>query len=1053
MWFFSEATGPELTSADKALDFSAAVPSPLTVTRSGTAGLSRDNSGRWVSAPANTARSWYDPITLEIPYTLVEPERSQLLYRTRQPTLTAVQATTSYNSTIQTPFGPGSILFVPNTTSTTHGWNLFFGTASHGAALADNTTVALSAVLRPSGTYTNITFFLLNRTNIYSSVQVALEGNGSVVSSTGVISAEVRRDTDGFYTVEIVNNYGTGTTTPSFNAGFHDQTGTRTFAGNGTSGFYLAYIGAEIGSEVTSPIINAGTSVITRPADVLSGTSEWIESGSKTFGMVYVPMSRGTATVLNISGIDQLTLTNTPSSVSMTASVGLDQVASITAPAPPRRVERTVVMTMTAGSVLMTQDGAVIGSDNSGTKVPGAFSSMRIGDTVAGGSGGPMLVRLIKYWSEALPQDSSISYSDDLTQEFDTQQKISVSVQPTLTITPAASSLSLLVLLSGEPIGTSVFYSTADETALSGVDYVGASGTLPIPPGATSGTISIGLLPRGEITDKTFKIVLNSATGASISKGICVVLLMRKLPQNAPASTKMEFGASLPADVSLVRPSPAWTRNSTGVWTQVAANAYRQHFVASGVSGLLIEPAAAEQYLFDSVDPSFVVAGGTRTIVTSEVTPAGSRQIQFRENTDAGSHKLSLTLGAGTGITPSSAFAVSFIIRPVSRGHFVLFIKGTDNIPRTIVLDLTGTGTATSVYPELSILVERDPFRPSWYRVSVSQPQAANAGVPAIIDILCALQGGNSSFSGTSGSGFDLCHIQVEPGAGSSSPIIVTGAADKTVRAADILKASGTWHQRQTYSLGVRFRRLRDSPATQRLWMAKDVANQAMGVEIKNGVMSYDVAGQVPLVTFEVQANGTQTAWPLPNSGTDGPAYTVIVTVDGAFQATGAYTLANNTVTFDTPPPSNATVEIRGLPFANVVLESTGTGDKAVWILPGAVTTGAASLLISVDGIIQNPNTYSIAADQLTFTQIPPFGSIISVRRIGASVQFQAITASGTPTTLTMAQAAAAGPSSLLVSVDGLLQTVSSYATAGTTLTLSQAPPANAQVDIRFLSR
>ena len=60
----------------------------------------------------------------------------------------------------------------------------------------------------------------------------------------------------------------------------------------------------------------------------------------------------------------------------------------------------------------------------------------------------------------------------------------------------------------------SVNYTTANNSALAGVDYTAASGTLTILPGNTQGNISVQLLNRSEPTDKSFSLILTSASQA-----------------------------------------------------------------------------------------------------------------------------------------------------------------------------------------------------------------------------------------------------------------------------------------------------------------------------------------------------------------------------------------------------------------------------------------------------------------------------------------------------------------------------------------------------------
>lgn len=1051
MWFFEEDEGEALASSDRDFDLSAASLSvPLSLTRATETALGRDNSGRWVAFPANTPRSWYDPKTLATRYTLIEPQRTQLVYHTRQPTLTALQSTSPFDASVQTPFGLGAVHFIPNTTSINHGWNLFFGTASHAALMPDNTTAALTAVLRPSGVFKGITFFLLNKNNVYSSARFLLEGDGSIVESTGITSAEITRDTDDFYMLTVVNNFQSGTTTSSFNAGFVNAAGTRTFPGDGTSGYYLAYIGAEIGNEATSPIINTGITTVTRPADVLVSTADWVSGGGKTFGLTYAPLAKSPATILSISGTDLMELRNGPGTVTFSASVGGQQSALINAAAPAAGIPRTVVVTVSAGSALMAQDGVLVGADNTGTTVASNVSSIRFGDNVGGTNGGPVLLKQMKFWSEALPQDAVLSYSGDLTQEFEDDNKPSISVQPIMTVTASASVASLLVVMAGEPVGTTVSYSTVNGTAIAGTDYVGATGLLQIPVGQTSAIITVGLMPRGDAADKIFKIILGSATGATITNGVCEILLLRDIPEGTAATTKAEFAATLPSTFTLTRASPAWARNSSGLWTQVGIDGYRMHHVSPGNAGLLIEAAASEQQLFDSVTPGFTATGGAMILSVGEVTPTGTRQVQFRETTETGQHKLSLVLTSSNSQTSGGAFTTSLMIRPIQGQYYAMTIRGTDNVTKSLFLNLSGVGTVNPGSVDVVASVERDPFQTSWYTVFLGRPQSDNSGVQALIEISTATSDGTIVMTGVSGRGFDICHVQVEPGIGASSPIIVTGQSAKTVRAADVLKAAGTWYQRQSYSLGVRFRRLRDMPTVQRLWMAKDIAKAINGVVVKSGQISYDLVGVVPLLFTEFVSTGSQTVWQLPDSGTDGAPYSLIVAIDGIVQSSNAYTLTGNTLTLSEAPPSAASIDVRGVPYASVLIESLGTGSKTAWTLPNNYAAGAGTAMVVIDGVVQPPSSYTISAGQLNFSEALPLAALLSVRGIGMAASSIEFVANGIDAFWTL-PISVAGPTTLLVFIDGILQHIDSYTTSTTQLILSQAPPANALIDVRII--
>jgi hypothetical protein len=63
----------------------------------------------------------------------------------------------------------------------------------------------------------------------------------------------------------------------------------------------------------------------------------------------------------------------------------------------------------------------------------------------------------------------------------------------------------------------SIDYATHDGTAHAGVDYVATSGTLTLPAGARSATISVGVNGDTEANgDRTFRLLLNAATGGAI---------------------------------------------------------------------------------------------------------------------------------------------------------------------------------------------------------------------------------------------------------------------------------------------------------------------------------------------------------------------------------------------------------------------------------------------------------------------------------------------------------------------------------------------------------
>jgi len=311
------------------------------------------------------------------------------------------------------------------------------------------------------------------------------------------------------------------------------------------------------------------------------------------------------------------------------------------------------------------------------------------------------------------------------------------------------------------------------------------------------------------------------------------------------------FGAALPAGWTLSRASAARSRNAAGTWVAAAADGVRHHFLAPGVSGLLVEAAAAEQRLYDSVDPGFATVASTKSLDTVTAVPTGNRSLRWRLDSTTAAHKLTLALSSANIDMPTGEFTLSAIVRQVGLRYWTLRVKGIDNVWKQAVYDLSGAGAVVLADSGTVAAAEADPILPGWYTVSMDRTQAASAGVGAEIELFPSDSAGNpslvaagneftSDFTSEFGAqapelGLDVAHLQVEPGAGYSSPIVpAAGATAKTVRAADILRATGTWFQRRTYSLGVRFARLRDSAAVQRVFQCKDIPNGGVDNNVVN---------------------------------------------------------------------------------------------------------------------------------------------------------------------------------------------------------------------------
>lgn len=122
----------------------------------------------------------------------------------------------------------------------------------------------------------------------------------------------------------------------------------------------------------------------------------------------------------------------------------------------------------------------------------------------------------------------------------------------------------------------------------------------------------------------------------------------------------------------------------------------------------------------------------------------------------------------------------------------------------------------------------------------------------------------------------------------------------------------------------------------------------------------------------------------------------------------------------------------------------TGTGSLSVFTMSTAPAS-TSSMLVSVTGVVQEPSTYSVSGNTLTFSQAPPAGTgNISIRYLGIPAAGVVSTAYRTVTdfTATLAQTIFTVPSYTVgyinVFVNGIRQGLTDFtATNGTTVVLT----------------
>jgi hypothetical protein len=130
--------------------------------------------------------------------------------------------------------------------------------------------------------------------------------------------------------------------------------------------------------------------------------------------------------------------------------------------------------------------------------------------------------------------------------------------------------------------------------------------------------------------------------------------------------------------------------------------------------------------------------------------------------------------------------------------------------------------------------------------------------------------------------------------------------------------------------------------------------------------------------------------------------------------------------------------------------EFSGDGNTAGFTLSVAPVS-EDDLIVFIDGVYQNLNSYSISGTTLTFDTAPDNGTTIIVHHIqggilGTAPVINTMTGNGVLTTLTLS-VAPSSENQTFVTFDGVVQHKDTYSVSGTTLTFSEAVPNGVTVE------
>ena len=175
---------------------------------------------------------------------------------------------------------------------------------------------------------------------------------------------------------------------------------------------------------------------------------------------------------------------------------------------------------------------------------------------------------------------------------------------------------------------------------------------------------------------------------------------------------------------------------------------------------------------------------------------------------------------------------------------------------------------------------------------------------------------------------------------------------------------------------------------------------RVVGYSKINPFLTYYVNSNVSVSVYETTANGNTTTFPL---GFNPQAKEFLqVTIDGIVQPLSVYSVnvTSNTITFDTAPSNNELVRVATfytavntlqvqLTATNTTVstfETTANGLVSTFAL-GFNPVSNQALIVSVDGVLQAPSTYSVnaLANTISFDIAPVNNEYISVTTIGAT--------------------------------------------------------------------
>lgn len=191
-------------------------------------------------------------------------------------------------------------------------------------------------------------------------------------------------------------------------------------------------------------------------------------------------------------------------------------------------------------------------------------------------------------------------------------------------------------------------------------------------------------------------------------------------------------------------------------------------------------------------------------------------------------------------------------------------------------------------------------------------------------------------------------------------------------------------------------------------------------------------------------------------------AKNLLVSIDGVTQSTSAYSLSASALTFSEVLSEGK--RIRVLHFNHLIDE---INDEDIFDADGQnnlftlshTTLKEENVLVSIDGVIQTTDSYTLltgATSTLRFSEVLPEGSrvrALNLKKLEESGNTEDILiADGVTRSFTLSQIPFK-EEDILVSIDGILQSTSSYQVTGSTLLLTELLPVGSRIRVLHLNQ